>query len=113
LSERTRTLLRAIVRFRAQEQEYGGLSTNTRMPLFEALIRSRYSLATDPRDKVYALLGMTSDGSNLAPLPTYAGSVEKIFYDLTNAIIRSQQPSNVVLLANEVPLCQNEQKQDA
>lgn len=104
LPDRTRTLLKAIVRFRAQEQEHGELLTNARMSLYEALVTSRYSLATDPRDKVYALLGMTSDGSNLVPLPTYAGSVEEIFYNLTNALIRSQQPGNVVLLANWVPL---------
>jgi hypothetical protein len=100
LSERTRTLLRAIVRFRAQEQGYGGLSTNARMSLFDALIASRHSLATDPRDKVYALIGLTNDGSNLIPMPTYTTSVEKVFHDLTAAIIRSQQRSNVILLAN-------------
>lgn len=104
LSGRTQTLLRAIVRFRAQEQGYGGLSTNVRMSLFDALIASRYSLATDPRDKVYALLGLTNDGSNLVPLPTYTSSVEKVFHDLTAAIIRSRQRSNVLLLASWAPL---------
>jgi hypothetical protein len=105
LPERTRTLLSAITNFRAQEQRYGGFSPNSRMSLFDALIMSRYSLATDPRDKIYALLGMTCDGSNLVPLPTYGAASElpTVFHDLTNAIIKSQQPSNILLLSNWVP----------
>ncbi|RDW69850.1 hypothetical protein BP6252_08870 [Coleophoma cylindrospora] len=104
LSERTRTLLRAIIRFRAQEQEYGGFSKSARMCLFDALVMSRHSLATDPRDKVYALLGMTSDGSNLVPLPMYTRPVDKIFHGVTNEMTKSQQPRNILLLAKWAPL---------
>lgn len=104
LSERSKTLLRAILRFRAQEQGYGSLADRTRMSLVDAMIVTRYSMASLSRDKIYALLSLTSDGTNLVPIPSYVTSEERIFDDLTSAIIRSQQPSNVLLLTRWVPL---------
>jgi hypothetical protein len=104
LSERSKTLLRAIIKFRAQEQGYGNMSVRTQMSLVDAMITTRYSLASISRDKIYALLGLTSDGASLVPLITYVATEEKIFDDLTSAIIRSQQPSNVLLLTKWVPL---------
>ena len=75
ISQRTRCLLDAIINFRAQEQR--GPGAFSRMTLFQAILTSRYSLAKDERDKVYALLGLTSDGGDLIPTPTYTESIEQ------------------------------------
>jgi hypothetical protein len=70
------------------------------MTLLQALIASRYSLATDPRDKVYALLGLTRDGNDLVPMPSYTESVEKLFRRSSLAIRRSQKRTNILILAS-------------
>jgi len=39
--------------------------------LLEALIWSRPAQATDPRDKIFALLGLCHDSSTYVPVPNY------------------------------------------
>ncbi|KAL5317014.1 hypothetical protein ACEPPN_016067 [Leptodophora sp. 'Broadleaf-Isolate-01'] len=102
VSARTRSLLDAIINFRIQEQR--GPGAFNRMSLYEAIMQSRYSLAKDERDKVYALLGLTSDGSDLIPTPTYTESIEQIWLNLTKAIIQSRRQTNVLLLSRWAPL---------
>ncbi|KAH7333256.1 heterokaryon incompatibility protein-domain-containing protein [Rhexocercosporidium sp. MPI-PUGE-AT-0058] len=55
--------------------------------LLEAIQWSQYALATDQRDKIYALLGLTSDGPRLVPMPNYQRSFEQILCDLTQALL--------------------------
>ncbi|KAH9207890.1 heterokaryon incompatibility protein-domain-containing protein, partial [Leptodontidium sp. 2 PMI_412] len=55
--------------------------------LLEAIQWSHYALATDQRDKIYALLGLTSDGPRLVPMPNYQRSFEQILCDLTQALL--------------------------
>ncbi|XXH01949.1 hypothetical protein Hte_008312 [Hypoxylon texense] len=102
LPQRSRTLINAIEEFRRQEldAQRGGL----RMSLLEALLRSRYSLATNPRDKIYAMLGLTRDGQDLVPTPTYTESVEEVFRQLSMAFLRSPRPIDSVLLSLWAPL---------
>lgn len=99
LSERHRTLLAAIFEFRAQEQRKAG-----RMPLIQAILTSRFSLATDERDKVYALLGLAEDSTDLVPTPDYEQLEPEAFEQLTKRIIESHHSSPVTLLAKRVPL---------
>ncbi|KAH7091409.1 heterokaryon incompatibility protein-domain-containing protein [Paraphoma chrysanthemicola] len=99
LPDRTQTLLAAISRFRAQE-----LRNHGRMSLVQAMITSRFSVSTDERDKIYALLGLAGDSENLVPLPTYAKSAPEVFEELTRNLIESHQPSNVLALAQRGPL---------
>ncbi|PQE14665.1 heterokaryon incompatibility protein [Rutstroemia sp. NJR-2017a BVV2] len=54
--------------------------------LYEALQWSHYALATDPRDKIYALLGLTSDGHKIIPLPNYQQSLAQIHENMTKAM---------------------------
>ncbi|KAI4869910.1 heterokaryon incompatibility protein-domain-containing protein [Hypoxylon rubiginosum] len=102
LPKRSHTLINAIEEFRRQEldAQRGGL----RMTLLEALLRSRYSLATNPRDKIYALLGLTRDGQDLVPTPTYTESLEEVFRQLSMAFLRSPHPIDSVLLSLWAPL---------
>jgi hypothetical protein len=54
--------------------------------LYEALQWSPHALATDPRDKIYALLGLTSDGHKLIPLPNYQQPLAQIHESMTKAM---------------------------
>ena len=56
--------------------------------LVKLMMSSRTSLATDPRDKVYALLGLASDGEELVPVPNYDQTLEDLFDNLTRSIDR-------------------------
>lgn len=67
-------------------------STNRRpISLIEAIQWSHYALATDPRDKIYALLGLTSDGPRLVPMPNYKQTLEQVLEDLTRAMVDAEK----------------------
>jgi hypothetical protein len=40
--------------------------------IFDVLYRSQESLASEPSDKVFALLGLTYNGATIMPIPNYA-----------------------------------------
>jgi len=54
----------------------------------EAIYRSRYALSTDPKDKIYGLLGLLYDGGAFIPEPNYSQSVEETYIGLSKALIR-------------------------
>jgi hypothetical protein len=56
--------------------------TGEKVSLVKALVASRESKASDVRDRVYGLLGLTSDGSNLVPLPNYNLPPKDVFVEL-------------------------------
>ena len=55
-------------------------------------------MATDPRDKVYALLGITWDGPFLVPLPNYRIPLRDILANLTHAILIAERSLNLIFL---------------
>lgn len=68
LSADSQVLMGALILFRLRERQ--GRPAVPRMLLMQALLDSRRSLATEPRDKIYALLGLTRDGSEVVvPVP--------------------------------------------
>ncbi|KAK4618011.1 Heterokaryon incompatibility protein 6, OR allele [Fulvia fulva] len=103
IPHREQTLLETILKFRIQESNSAGDCSN-RVSLYQALIDTRYSLATEPRDKVYSLLGLTSDGDDLLPTPSYVGTPEQAFATVSRAILRSRRATNLLLLSGWVPL---------
>lgn len=105
ISPRITILITTIGQFRTQEQIQSG--GNTRMTLGEALIVTRHCLATDSRDKVYALLGLTCDGNDLVPTPTYTEPASELFGKLTCNLIHSRLVTNTILLPYYSPLAQN------
>lgn len=96
LAPRSRSLLRAIGHFRRREQSRP--DDMPPPPLYEALIRTRFSLASHPRDNVFVLLGLTSDGRHLLPAPSYANSVEEINRKLTAVVLTASNCTNTILL---------------
>ena len=74
--------------------------TLARQPVrfLDALYRSRSSLSTDPRDKLYALLGLTYDGRHFIPEPNYMNSVAESFTDFATALIEGGEPLDFIYL---------------
>lgn len=59
----------------------------TPLTLLQALIWTANANATDPRDKIYSVLGLCIDGFEIMPLPSYEKPVEQVFRETTRAII--------------------------
>lgn len=55
--------------------------------LSDALYWSYKTQATDPRDKVFALLGLCHDGNTFVPLPNYEQSFEEIVFEMSRNIM--------------------------
>ncbi|KAK5715263.1 hypothetical protein LTR17_016864 [Elasticomyces elasticus] len=94
---RTDDRISAINHFRIREvQSRIGV---LRMLLCEAMLRTVQCEASDQRDKVYALLGMTLDGADVVPLPDYAQPAELVLRRVTEIMIAREGLTATMLLA--------------
>ena len=66
--------------------------------LLETLYRSRYALSTDPKDKIYGLLGLAHDGRALIPEPNYSQSVKETYTDFSKGLIKKCFPLDLIYL---------------
>ncbi|KAI3322663.1 HET-domain-containing protein [Xylariaceae sp. AK1471] len=73
---------------------------DTETGLIPLLVSSRRSLASDPRDKLYALLSLAKDGRVLVPTPNYSQTVEQVFFDTARCMIEEHDRTDVILLAH-------------
>lgn len=97
LSADSQILMSALVSFRIRERE-SRLSA-PRMLLIQALVDSRRSVATEPRDKIYALLGLTRDGSEVVPVPHYENPDTDVYIGVARHMIVTQGHTASMLLA--------------
>ncbi|CZT10743.1 uncharacterized protein RAG0_15124 [Rhynchosporium agropyri] len=70
----------------------------TPIGLFEALILSRKALATDPRDKIFSLLGLCPDGATFVPVPNYRQPLESIIADMSKAMMAWDKSLDMICL---------------
>ena len=97
LTKPQREVFSALQAFRLQEKN---ININLqRLTLLEALVQSRHALATDARDKIFALLNLTSDGQDLVPLTNYSKTTCQIFQEVASGMIVRQQNTATILLA--------------
>lgn len=91
----------AIRNYDRKDQYWGcPLPINTITSLF------RYSEATDPRDKVYAFLGIATKDSNLDLLvPDYMKSAESVYIDTTKLIMKGKRFNLEVFSQREDESC--------
>ncbi|KAH8811275.1 heterokaryon incompatibility protein-domain-containing protein [Xylogone sp. PMI_703] len=66
--------------------------------LIEALSLTHRTLATEKRDKVFAILGLTYDANILMPLPTYEESVDLLSREMTLADTKSINQLDMIAL---------------
>jgi hypothetical protein len=64
--------------------------------LHQLLASSRYSLATDPRDHVYALLGLASDGVAKGIVPDYSKDFSTIYISTVIQIIQYENRIDIL-----------------
>ena len=90
-------LLQVLDQFQSRERQdrIGG----RRRTLLEALFETRNSLATDPRDKIYALLGLASDGVRIIPAPNYVQRWNDVYTKAAENIVVGQGKIGAILLA--------------
>jgi hypothetical protein len=86
--EHAQRLLQAMDRLRKGVAE-GGL------PLHKLLHQCRYSLARNPRDKTYSVLGM-SDCVDRAPIPDYALPTEQVYLDFAKFLVHEGRGIDVL-----------------
>lgn len=83
-------------RVNAMEKGRGALGTEQPMSVVRALSYTRYCDATDPRDKVFALYGLTEDGPKCIDVD-YRKTVKAAFTDVSKYLIRTAR--DLVLLS--------------
>lgn len=71
--------------------------------LFDAIMMSHKSMATDPRDKIFALLGLTVDGPKLVPVPNYKHSLGEILRDMTRAMVVAERSLDLIFIRSLHP----------
>ncbi|EQB44486.1 hypothetical protein CGLO_16777 [Colletotrichum gloeosporioides Cg-14] len=66
---------------------------STQPTIFELLCLSRNNLATDPRDKVYGLLGLTDDAVTHSIIPDYSpeNTASKVFTEVATEIANTER----------------------
>jgi hypothetical protein len=76
------------------------LSTLGRHPicLLDALYDSQQSLATDPRDRIFAVLELAYDTSAYLPLPSYFQLLSETFRSMAESIISTSQSLDIIWL---------------
>ncbi|CZR65100.1 uncharacterized protein PAC_15000 [Phialocephala subalpina] len=78
--------------------------------LFEAMALTLKAQATDPRDKIFALLGLCHDGSTFVPVPNYKQSLESIIADMSKTMLTLNKTLDLICLKGTLSACseQNE-----
>ncbi|KAK2758642.1 hypothetical protein FQN54_003332 [Arachnomyces sp. PD_36] len=66
--------------------------------LLELLYRSRSACSTDPRDKIYGLLGLAYDSHVYVPEPNYNLSVEETYTKFSRTFIEKGYPLDLIYL---------------
>ena len=79
---------------RIQHQKNILKSATPAATLLDVLARFREAEASDPRDKIYGLLGLTSEDHGI--VPDYSKSVQEVFIDATAAHINMTQTLDIV-----------------
>lgn len=73
----------SLLDFRTEQHE----NPRSQMSLLEALSKSKHCVSSDKRDKIYALLNITSDGAEIVPTPNYKLAPDTVFFRAMKEII--------------------------
>jgi hypothetical protein len=66
--------------------------------LLDAMRWSYQTEATDPRDKIFALLGLCHDGATYVPVPNYKQPLEEIIADMSKAMMSFDRSLDLMCL---------------
>jgi hypothetical protein len=68
------------------------------LTLCEAIIATQDSLSKDARDKVFALIGVCSDGTELVPTPSYHQAPEAVVRDISRELLRRNMCFDIIFV---------------
>ncbi|KAH0423119.1 heterokaryon incompatibility protein [Colletotrichum camelliae] len=68
------------------------------IPLIEALILSRRAKSSNPRDKLYALKHLASDGPDSVPFPDYGASLEDLNRKTADRLLQHHRNADFIML---------------
>jgi hypothetical protein len=68
--------------------------------LVEVLHISSHASATDPLDKVYSVLGLSTDGKYIVPSPSYSETPEALSRSITIGVIERTQSLDIIVFRN-------------
>jgi hypothetical protein len=66
--------------------------------LLDAIEWTIETLSTDPRDKIFALLGLCHDGPTFVPVPNYQQPLETILADMSKMMMRINRSLDLICL---------------
>jgi hypothetical protein len=89
--------VRGLQQFRVVETNSTQAGHAKRFSLLEAMNETRSSVSTDIRDKIYALLGLTPNGTDIVPTPNYIRSAQSVYFQTLKAIM-SKSPKFAYIL---------------
>jgi hypothetical protein len=88
-------------------EKYAGRNRRP-ISLLEALIWSRPTQSTDPRDKIFAVLGLCHDSSTYVPVPNYKQPIESIITDISKKMMTLDRSLDYMFLRGvDIPDCQS------
>jgi hypothetical protein len=70
--------------------------------LFNLLVRHRSARATDARDKVYGLLGLVTNNTNLGMKPNYQIGVADVYFDVAVSIIKHSENLDILSVPRHI-----------
>jgi hypothetical protein len=73
-----------------------------RLDLIKTLYHLRPSLCTDPRDKVYGVLGLASDAKLIVPAPNYSLTMKGVLINLLEKLTSVRKDIDWLLLAGDL-----------
>ncbi|RDW84234.1 hypothetical protein BP6252_01824 [Coleophoma cylindrospora] len=79
-------------------QSRSSVQSGRSLSLCQAIYATRHFCSKDPRDNIFALIGICSDGTELIPMPNYYQGIEEIMRDLSRALIRKYGCFDIILL---------------
>ena len=81
------------------------MDSNKPITLYQAMTWTLHTKATDPRDKIFALLGLCHDGFRLVPIPNYRQSLESIISEMSRLMFSRSRSLDLMCLrgTGEIP----------
>jgi hypothetical protein len=79
--------VRSLQQFRVAETNSTQAGHAKRFGLLEAINETRASVSTDIRDKIYALIGLTPNGTDIVPTPNYIRPAQSVYFQTLKAFI--------------------------
>jgi len=73
------------------------------LSLLKAIQLTQHTLATDPRDKIFALLGMSYDGHVFVPVPNYKQSFETVLTEMVRAMMTMDRCLDLIWMKGNFP----------